>query len=122
MPTSHALAHEDIVGHKTQNERRRRGGQIGNANALRTGQHTKAATDARKASFAVLKAIAHIIVSNGLTAHRIRPCPLRHDQWVLLLAHAPQIAAIMRPLLPRGFLATDSFTHRMESRANNKSM
>jgi hypothetical protein len=122
MLTSYAAAHEDIVGHKTQNERRRRGGQIGNENALRTGQHTKAATDARKASFAVMKALAHVIAANGLTPHRIRPCALRHDQWCLLLVRAPEIAEIMRPLLPRGFFVADSFTHRMESRANNKSM
>ena len=122
MVTSHVPAHEDSAGHKAQNERRRRGGQIGNANALKTGQHTRAAQDARKTSFAVTKAIAHIIVANDLTPHRIRPCALRHDQWLLLLANAPQIAAIMRPLLPRGFLVADSFSHRMDSRANNNSM
>ena len=122
MVTSHVPAHEDSAGHKAQNERRRRGGQIGNKNALKTGQHTKAATDARKTGFAVTKAAAHILAANGLTPHRIRPCPLRHDQWLLLVTNAPEIAAIMRPLLPRGFFVTDSLTHRMESRANNNSM
>jgi len=122
MVTSYAAAHEDSAGQKTRNERRRRGGQIGNKNAVTTGQHTKAVTDARKASFATMKAIAHVIAANGLTPHRIRPCPLRHDQWRLLNAHAPEIAALMRPLLPRGFLSTDSFTYRMESRTNNNSM
>jgi len=122
MLTSYAAAHEGTAGHKTQNERRRRGGQIGNTNALRTGQHTRAATDARKTGFALMKAAAHIMAANGLTPHRIRPCPLRDDQWRLLNAHAPEIAAIMRPLLPRGFSVADSFTHRMESRANNNSM
>ena len=122
MLTSYAAAHEDTAGQKTRNERRRRGGQFGNKNALRTGQHTRAAVDARKTGFAVMKAIGHILAANNLSPHRIRPCPLRHDQWALVLANAPEIAVLMRPLLPRGFFVTDSFTYRMESLTNNNSM
>jgi len=81
---------------------RRRGGQPGNQNALRSGEYTRARIDARKASRAAVKAVAHLMVLHDLLADdgsQTRPRPLRSDQWLLLKAHAPELAALLRPHL-----------------------
>jgi hypothetical protein len=106
MLTSYAPALEDKQRHETECEhRRRRGGQPGNRNGVTHGQHTRDARAARKASHAILKAAAHLIVAHGLSQHRVRPRPLRSDQLDLLRDFAPEIAGAIEAHLPPGFHA-----------------
>jgi hypothetical protein len=69
---------------------------------------TAEALAARKAAHAKVKALAILIAASGLSPHRIRPNALRHDQWPLLEAHAPEIAELLAPHMPFGFFAADS--------------
>jgi hypothetical protein len=62
----------------------------------------------RKAGLAKTKALAHLMVMGGLSPHRLRPRPVRADQWPLLEAYAPELALLLAPHLPVGFFAADS--------------
>ena len=116
---SYALAGECQPRHGTECEyRRRHGGQPGNRNGVTHGQHTRHARAARKASHAIVKAAAHLIVAHGLSPHRVRPCPVRGDQMALLLVFAPDIARAMEEHLPRGFRAGLGFGYAIRCRHN----
>jgi len=105
--TSYVCARKSKARPGTESERRR-GGQPGNLNGLKTGEHTRAAKAMRKAGFAKTKALAHLMVMGGLSPHRLRPRPIRTDQWPLLETFAPELALLLAPHLPVGFFAVDS--------------
>ena len=81
------------------NDRRKPGGQPGNKNALKHGRRTAEARRRQKLAHASLKALQHLLNSQGMVPRsegRIRPRPIRSDQMDLLIEVEPELAAMVR--------------------------
>ena len=81
------------------NDRRKPGAQPGNKNALKHGQRTAKARRRQKLAHASLKALQHLLNSQGMVPRsegRIRPRPIRTDQMALLIEAEPELAAMVR--------------------------
>lgn len=96
---SYSARDEGAACHGASNDRRKPGGQPGNKNALKHGRRTAEARRRQKLAHASLKALQHLLNSQGMVPRsegRIRPRPIRSDQMDLLIEAEPQLAAMVR--------------------------
>jgi len=96
-PTSYSTGGEDEACRRMTHEQRKRGGQPGNQNALKHGQRTREAQRERKLAYARIKALQHLLISQGMIPckeGRLRPRPIRQDQMALLREDEPLLAAL----------------------------
>ena len=96
---SYSAGDEGAACHRASNDRRKPGGQVGNANALKHGRRTAEAQRKRKLAHASLKVLAHLLVAQGMVPRsegRTRPRPIRSDQMDLLIEAEPELAAMVR--------------------------
>jgi hypothetical protein len=96
---SYSARDGDASCRRASNDRRKPGGQPGNKNALKHGRRTAEARRRQKLAHASLKALQHLLNSQGMVPRsegRIRPRPLRQDQMALLIEAEPELAALVR--------------------------
>ena len=96
---SYSARGEGTACRGASNDRRKPGGQPGNRNALKHGRRTAEARRRQKLAHASLKALQHLLNSQGMVPRsegRIRPRPLRQDQMALLIEAEPELAAMVR--------------------------
>lgn len=96
---SYFVGDEGTACRGASNDRRRPGGQPGNRNALKHGRRTAEARRRQKLAHASLKALHHLLNSQGMVPRsegRIRPRPIRSDQMDLLIEAEPELAAMVR--------------------------
>jgi hypothetical protein len=96
---SYSARDEGTACRRAANDQRKPGGQPGNKNALKHGRRTAEARRRQKLAHASLKALQHLLNSQGMvprTEGRIRPRPLRQDQMDLLIEAEPELAAMVR--------------------------
>ena len=110
---SYSARDEGTACRRASNDQRRPGGQPGNRNALKHGRRTAEARRRQKLAHASLKALQHLLNSQGMVHRaegRLRPRPLRPDQMALLIEEEPELAAMVRAsglYLPDGILRRD---------------
>lgn len=73
----------------------RRGAPLGNRNARKHGLRSEAATRAKKLVSARLKAICLLGDACGIFLGRLRPRPLRLDQYRLLEVYDPELVGAL---------------------------
>lgn len=96
---SYSARDEGAACRGPSNDRRKPGAQPGNKNALKHGRRTAEARRRQKLAHASLKALQHLLNSQGMVPRsegRIRPRPIRSDQMDLLIEVEPELAAMVR--------------------------